>query len=65
MDKRKETVWHNKTTFRSKVRAVMDISQQRMPFVEALEAYTKAGFTAFHTPGHKLGVGAPSSLKNG
>lgn len=63
MDKRKETVWHNKTTFRSKVRAVMDISQQRMPFVEALEAYTKAGFTAFHTPGHKLGVGAPSSLK--
>ncbi len=38
-------------------------SQERMPFVEALEAYAKDGFTAFHTPGHKLGVGAPTKLR--
>ncbi len=37
--------------------------QERMPFVEALEEYRKEGFTPFHTPGHKIGVGAPNRLQ--
>lgn len=36
--------------------------QERMPFVEALESYRNEGFTPFHTPGHKIGVGAPALL---
>ena len=39
------------------------LNQSRMPFVEALEAYKVERFAAFHTPGHKLGVGAPHTLK--
>lgn len=39
----------------------MDI-QQRMPFVEALELYKEEHFVPFHTPGHKIGHGAPSTL---
>lgn len=39
----------------------MDI-QQRMPFVEALELYKEEHFVPFHTPGHKIGHGAPSAL---
>ena len=34
-----------------------------MPFVEALEAYKNEQFTPFHTPGHKIGVGAPTRLQ--
>ena len=39
-------------------------NQERMPFVEALEAYRKEGFVPFHTPGHKIGVEAPPLLKD-
>lgn len=41
----------------------IELNQSRMPFVEALEAYKAEHFAAFHTPGHKLGVGAPHTLK--
>ena len=39
-------------------------NQERMPFVESLEAYRKEGFVPFHTPGHKIGVEAPPLLKD-
>ncbi|KAF1680665.1 aminotransferase class I/II-fold pyridoxal phosphate-dependent enzyme [Veillonella sp. R32] len=39
------------------------LSQRDMPFVEALENYKKEGLAAFHTPGHKLGIAAPTTLK--
>ncbi|WP_314726280.1 aminotransferase class I/II-fold pyridoxal phosphate-dependent enzyme [uncultured Veillonella sp.] len=39
-------------------------NQERMPFVEALEAYRKEHFIPFHTPGHKIGVEAPPLLKD-
>lgn len=38
------------------------IRQDRMPFVEALEAYRKEKMIPFHTPGHKIGKGAPSYM---
>ena len=38
--------------------------QERMPFVEALEAYKEQHFVPFHTPGHKIGVEAPQRLKD-
>lgn len=38
--------------------------QHRAPFVEALEGYCRQGFTAFHTPGHKLGRGASDYQKD-
>ena len=39
-------------------------NQERMPFVEALEAYKEQHFVPFHTPGHKIGVEAPQRLKD-
>ncbi len=33
-------------------------NQEKMPFVEALEAYKEQHFVPFHTPGHKIGVEA-------
>ena len=39
-------------------------NQERMPFVEALEAYRIEHFVPFHTPGHKIGVEAPPLLKD-
>lgn len=39
------------------------LDQTKQPFTEALEAYAKEHFVPFHTPGHKIGVGAPSRLK--
>ena len=38
--------------------------QEKMPFVEALEAYKEQHFVPFHTPGHKIGVEAPQRLKD-
>lgn len=38
------------------------MTQDRMPFVEALVKYKEVGFVPFHTPGHKLGHGAPEVL---
>lgn len=39
------------------------MNQYRMPFVEALEKYKNEHFIPFHTPGHKIGMGAPSILQ--
>ena len=39
-------------------------NQDKMPFVEALESYKEQHFVPFHTPGHKIGVGAPQLLKD-
>jgi arginine decarboxylase len=36
--------------------------QSDAPLVEALLAYRTCGMAAFHTPGHKLGAGAPAEL---
>lgn len=40
------------------------ITQEQMPFVEALESYRQEQFVPFHTPGHKIGHGAPSLLQS-
>jgi lysine decarboxylase len=37
--------------------------QQETPYVDAVLAYRRRGFTPFHTPGHKLGRGAPPKLR--
>lgn len=37
--------------------------QEKMPFVEALDAYRREGFVPFHTPGHKIGSAAPHHLR--
>ena len=37
-------------------------SQTEAPLVEALRAYRERRTAAFHTPGHKLGAGAPADL---
>lgn len=36
----------------------MDKRQAQAPFVQALETYCQARMIPFHTPGHKIGVGA-------
>ena len=38
------------------------INQQRLPFVESLEIYRQQHMVPFHTPGHKIGEGAPALL---
>lgn len=42
---------------------MIDDAQKKAPFVEALEGYCALHMTAFHTPGHKLGAGAPTYEK--
>lgn len=37
--------------------------QDRLPFVESLERYKEQRMIPFHTPGHKIGYGAPNLLK--
>jgi arginine decarboxylase len=37
--------------------------QHDTPYLDAALRYRKAGFTPFHTPGHKLGKGAPAELR--
>ena len=37
--------------------------QDRLPFVESLERYKEQRMIPFHTPGHKIGHGAPNLLK--
>lgn len=39
------------------------LKQRHMPYVEALEEYVQQKYVPFHTPGHKGGVGAPTTLK--
>ena len=38
------------------------LNQHRLPFVESLETYRQQHMMPFHTPGHKIGVGAPTLL---
>ena len=38
--------------------------QDRLPFVESLERYKEQRMIPFHTPGHKIGHGAPNLLKD-
>ncbi len=37
-------------------------AQHRTPYLDAMLAYRRRGFTPFHTPGHKLGRGAPPKM---
>ena len=37
--------------------------QQETPYLDAVLAYRRRGFTPFNTPGHKLGKGAPPKLR--
>ena len=41
---------------------VTEFDQGAAPLVEALRAYRERHTAAFHTPGHKLGAGAPADL---
>jgi lysine decarboxylase len=36
--------------------------QRQTPYLDAVLAYRRRGYTPFHTPGHKLGKGAPPKL---
>lgn len=54
---------HTQTKNNNRERNNIALNQSRMPFVEALEAYKEEHFVPFHTPGHKIGVGAPATLK--
>ena len=38
------------------------LNQNRLPFVESLEEYKEQHMVPFHTPGHKIGKGAPTLL---
>ena len=38
------------------------LNQNRLPFVESLERYKEQHMVPFHTPGHKIGKGAPVLL---
>ena len=40
----------------------MSGDQRRTPYLDAVLRYRDAGFTPFHTPGHKLGKGAPAGM---
>ena len=41
----------------------MPYDQEATPYIDAVLAYRRRGFTPFHTPGHKLGKGAPPKLR--
>jgi arginine decarboxylase len=41
----------------------MPHDQRDTPYVDAVLAYRRRGYTPFHTPGHKLGRGAPPKLR--
>ncbi len=41
----------------------MPLDQRETPYLDAVLAYRDAGFTAFHTPGHKRGAGAPAKMR--
>ena len=42
---------------------MIDEGQKRAPLAEAMKAYAKSGALAFHTPGHKQGLGAHELLR--
>jgi arginine decarboxylase len=39
------------------------LDQHQTPYLDAALSYREAGYTPFHTPGHKLGKGAPEGLR--
>lgn len=41
----------------------MPHDQRDTPYLDVVAAYRRRGYTPFHTPGHKLGRGAPSKLR--
>lgn len=41
----------------------MSRDQHDTPYLDAVLRYRDTGFTPFHTPGHKLGKGAPAGLR--
>ncbi len=41
----------------------MPHDQRETPYLDATLRYRAAGYTPFHTPGHKLGKGAPAGLR--
>lgn len=41
----------------------MPHDQRETPYVDAALRYRAVGYTPFHTPGHKLGKGAPTKLR--
>ena len=41
----------------------MQLDQEETPYLDAILAYRRRGFIPFHTPGHKLGKGAPPRLR--
>ena len=41
----------------------MTFDQRDTPYLDAVLRYRRAGYTPFHTPGHKLGKGAPDGLR--
>ena len=41
----------------------MPLDQHQTPYLDAALRYRAAGYTPFHTPGHKFGKGAPEKLR--
>ena len=41
----------------------MTFDQRDTPYLDAVLRYRRAAYTPFHTPGHKLGKGAPDGLR--
>lgn len=41
----------------------MPFDQRETPYLDAAMRYRATGYTPFHTPGHKLGKGAPADLR--
>ena len=41
----------------------MPYDQRETPYLDAAMRYRATGYTPFHTPGHKLGKGAPAGLR--
>jgi arginine decarboxylase len=41
----------------------MSLDQRDTPYLDAVLRYRGAGYTPFHTPGHKLGKGGPEGLR--
>ncbi|MCX6363948.1 MAG: aminotransferase class V-fold PLP-dependent enzyme [Actinobacteria bacterium] len=41
----------------------MPYDQHETPYLDAVLRYRATGYTPFHTPGHKLGKGAPAGLR--
>jgi len=42
---------------------VVSLDQRETPYLDAVLRYRDASYTPFHTPGHKLGKGAPEALR--